>query len=209
MHGISLSVLEIIVFIPILATLVNISRYFIGFKSFGIYAPVILALSYNYTGLRYGLIITLLVVISSLIGYTVMRRIRMHYLARVAVNYVIVALVILFGIALLDSVEVLGFTNFENINPIALISIAALSDFFIKMYVKKNISATIRVLLETILISVIGWFLISSQTVIGYMLNNIWMLGVFLVLNIIIGRYTGLRIKEYFRFSFIVKNENK
>ncbi len=209
MHGISLSVLEIIVFIPILATLVNISRYFIGFKSFGIYAPVILALSYNYTGLRYGLIITLLVVLSSLIGYTVMRRIRMHYLARVAVNYVIVALVILFGIALLDSVEVLGFTNFENINPIALISIAALSDFFIKMYVKKNISATIRVLLETILISVIGWFLISSQTVIGYMLNNIWMLGVFLLLNIIIGRYTGLRIKEYFRFSFIVKNENK
>ncbi|MBI2356656.1 hypothetical protein HYV12_01180 [Candidatus Dojkabacteria bacterium] len=208
-HGISMAVLEILVFVPILATLVNLSRYFIGFKSFGIYAPIILGLSYRYTGLRYGLIITLLVVLSSLIGYSIMRRIRMHYLARVAINYLIVAIILLFGIAGLDSLEILGFTNFESINPLALISIAALSDFFIKMYVKKSIAATVRVLLETVLISVIGWVLISSETIIGFMLSNLWMLGAILLFNLLIGRYTGLRIKEYFRFSFVVKNDNK
>ncbi|HRI05484.1 MAG TPA: 7TM domain-containing protein [Candidatus Dojkabacteria bacterium] len=208
-HGISMAVLEIIVFIPILATLVNLSRYFIGFKSFGIYAPVILALAYRYTGLRYGLIITLLVVIAAFIGYSVLKRIRMHYLARVAINYVIVALVVVFGIATFDSLNPLGFDNFESVNPLALISIVALSDFFIKMYVKKSITATARVLLETVLIAVIGWSLISAQSMIEYLVNNLWMLGVFLILNLIIGRYTGLRIKEYFRFSFIIKNENK
>ncbi|HVX92902.1 MAG TPA: 7TM domain-containing protein, partial [Candidatus Dojkabacteria bacterium] len=56
-HGISISVLEIIVFIPILATIINFARYFIGFKSFGIYGPIVLALSYTFTGLRYGLLI--------------------------------------------------------------------------------------------------------------------------------------------------------
>ncbi|KKR06390.1 MAG: Transglutaminase-like protein [candidate division WS6 bacterium GW2011_GWF2_39_15] len=208
-HGVSISMLQIVVFIPILATLVNISRYFIGFKSFGIYAPIILALAYRYTGLSYGLLITMLVVLSSFIGYTIMRRIRMHYLARVAINYVIVSIVVIFGIALLDSIEILGFTNFEAVDPLALISIAAMSDFFIKMYVKKSIGATVRVLAETVLIAVIGWYLISSSQIIGYLLDNLWMLGVFLIVNLLIGRFTGLRIKEYFRFSYIVKDDNK
>lgn len=208
-NGVSIELLQIFVFIPILVTIVNLSRYFIGFKSFGIYVPIILAVAYHYTGLRYGLLITILVALSTLIGYTIMRRIRMHYLARVAINYVIMSVVVLFGISFINSIEILGFSNFSNVNPLALISIATLSDFFIKMYVKKNLGWTIRVLFETILISVIGWFVIASDTLTVFLINNLWVLGLVLVLNLVIGRYEGLRIKEYFRFSYIIKNDNK
>jgi hypothetical protein len=44
-HGISLQTLEILVMIPIIATLVSIARYVIGFKTFGIYATIILGIA--------------------------------------------------------------------------------------------------------------------------------------------------------------------
>ena len=80
--------------IPVIATLVSIARYVVGFKTFGIYATIILAISYSFTGLRYGLAITFIVIAASLLSYNVLKKIRMHYITRIAVNYCILVLLI-------------------------------------------------------------------------------------------------------------------
>ncbi len=94
-HGISLQMLEILVMIPVIATLVSISRYLIGFKTFGIYASIILGISYSFTGLRYGLAITMVVVLTSLLSHNILKKIRMHYITRIAVNYCLLVAVLI------------------------------------------------------------------------------------------------------------------
>ena len=115
---------------------------------------------------------------------------------------------IVFGIMLFQSLP-LGFDNFNRINPLAIVSIAALSDFFIKMYVKKSIAITTRVLLETVVVAIIGWYFINSSNLINYIIYNLWIIPLLILVNLAIGMYTGLRFKELFRFWYIAKDDTR
>lgn len=196
-------VLETLIIIPLLATLISMGRYIIGFKTLGIYAPIILAIGFKLTGFRYGIVLTFLVVIASLIGYRLLSRFRMHYITRVAANYALISILLISGIITFDSITFLGLTNFDMINPIGVVLIAALSDFFIKMYVKKNLSISLRSLAETILISTIGWYLISSPKLVDLFFRNLWILPILIAFNLFLGQYKGFRFKELFRFKSI------
>jgi hypothetical protein len=207
-HGISYGTLEMILLIPVLATIVSIARYGIGLKTFGIYAPIILAVAYRFTGLRYGLIITAITVLTTIISYKTLRKIRMHYITRIAINYTILAIILVGSIIVLDQIEVLGLTNFEGVHPLGFVSIAALSDYFIKQYVKKRIRTTMRTIIETTLVSIIGWYAMTSHSINLYIVNNfLWILPVLVLINVALGQFKGFKLKDYIRFKTISENE--
>jgi hypothetical protein len=207
-HGVSTQTLEMMVFVPILATLVSIVRYVLGLKTFGIYAPIILAIAFKFTGLAYGVVLTTIVILSTLLTYTALRRVRMHYITRIAINYVVLSICIVLGIVAFDSLSI-GFNNFHAINPLAIVSIAALSDFFVKMYVKKSLAVTIRSSLETGLVAIIGWYLITSKELTSLMIKNLWIVPVLILVNLVLGQYRGLRFKDIFRFKSAVDDVSK
>ncbi len=49
-NGVSETVLELLIAVCILATVVSIARYIFDSKTYGIYAPILLAIAYSYTG---------------------------------------------------------------------------------------------------------------------------------------------------------------
>jgi len=207
-HGVSQMVLEILISMCIVSTIVSIARYAIGNKTYGIYAPIILAIAYSYTGLKYGLAITLVVIITSLLSYSILKKIRMHYITRIATNYTILSIVLVGFFILVDTFG-LGLENMSNIPPLAFICITALSDFFIKQYVKKSFKGSIVTLLETILVAIVGWFVITRSFVSEYVLRNLWVIPVLVVVNILLGMFKGLRFKDLFRFRLINKEDDK
>jgi len=206
-HGMSEMALELLIALCVLATLVSIAKYIVGSKSYGIYAPILLAIAYSYTGLRYGLSITLVVILTSLFTFTILRRIRMHYITRIATNYTILAMVLVGFFVLIDTFG-FGLENMENIPPLSFISIAALSDFFIKQYVKKSLQGSLLTLISTILIAVVGWFVISRDVISEYMINNLWIVPLLTLINILLGKFTGLRIQDYFRFRISNRDDS-
>ncbi len=199
-------ILIFLLFIPIIATLVNISRYVIGFKTFGIYAPMTLAFAYVFTGLRFGLLVTAAVIISSLLSYTLLKQVRMHYLSRVTINYILITFILL-ALLILNELSPWAITTQQHqiatLPPLGIILIVTLSDFFVKEYIKKDFLTTIRSLLETIIIAIIGWALLRSQNIQQFVLNNIWINLPILLLNLLIGQYKELRLKDLFRFKKI------
>jgi len=205
-NGISRQVLELLIAIALLATIVSLARYVFGAKTYGIYAPIILAISYSYSGLRYGLVVTVVVILTTLLSYSIIKKIRMHYITRIAINYCLlsISLVLLF---LLIHRYGLGLENMSNIPPLAVISIAALSDFFIKQYVRKSLKTTSLILFSTILIATIGWFVITRDYVSDFMLNNLWIVPTLVVINLLIGQFKGLRIKDFLRFKSILSDD--
>ena len=206
-HGIPLQMLEILVMIPIIATIVSIARYLVGFKTFGIYASIILGISYSFTGLRYGLTLTLLVVLITLLSHNILKKIRMHYITRIAINYCLLILVLM-GFFILVNEFGLGLENIENINPLAIVSIAALSDFFIKIYVKKSFKNTLRTLIETLLVATFGWFIITRDNVSIFLLNNLWLIALLVAINLSIGQFKGLRLLDNSRFKSIITKKD-
>lgn len=206
-NGMSEMVLELLIAVCILATVVSIARYIFDSKTYGIYAPILLAIAYSYTGLKYGLAITLVVILTSLLSFSVLNKIRMHYITRIATNYTVLAMILILFFILVEKFG-LGLENMANIPPLAFISIAALSDFFIKQYLKKSLQGSLITLFGTIFVAVIGWFVITREIISEYMLNNLWILPLLTILNILIGRFTGLRLKDYLRFRITAKDDS-
>jgi hypothetical protein len=199
-HGISQITLELLIAVCILATIVSVARYIMGTRTYGIYAPILLSIAYAYTGLRYGLVITVVVLLTSLLSYRILRRIRMHYITRIATNYTILAMVLIAFFVFINIFD-FGLENMATIPPLAFISIAALSDFFIKHYVKKTLQGSVLTLFGTILVAAIGWFVITREIISDYALNNLWIIPLLTLVNILIGFYKGLKVRDYFRFK--------
>jgi hypothetical protein len=205
-NGISKQILELLVAITILATIVSIARYIFGSKTYGIYAPVILAISYSYSGLRYGLVVTATVIVTTIITYSIIKKIRMHYITRIAINYCLLSITLILLFLIVHRYG-LGLENMSNIPALAVISIASLSDFFIKQYVRKSLKTTSVILLSTILVATIGWYVITRQYISGFMINNLWIIPLLVLVNLLIGQFRGLRIKDYIRFKSILSDK--
>jgi hypothetical protein len=205
-NGISKQILELLVALTILATIVSIARYIFGSKTYGIYAPVILAISYSYSGLRYGLVLTAAIIITTFISYSIIKKIRMHYITRIAINYCLLSISLVLLFLVIDRYG-FGLENMANIPPLAVISIAALSDFFIKQYVRKSFKLTSLILFSTILIATIGWYVITRQHISAYIINNLWIVPSLILVNLLIGQFKGLRIKDFLRFNSILSDK--
>jgi len=207
-HGVSQTVLELLISVCIVSTIVSIARYILGSKTYGIYAPIILAIAYSYTGLKYGLAITFVVVLVSLLSYSILKKIRMHYISRIAANYTILSIGLVLFFIIVDTFG-LGLENMANIPPLAFICIASLSDFFIRQYIKKSIKTSILTLLGTILAAIVGWFVITRDIISQYVLNNLWIIPLLTIVNILLGTFKGLRVKELFRFKFTAREDER
>jgi len=206
-NGISKQTLELLLAITIVATIVSLFRYIFGTKSYGIYAPIILAIAYSYTGLKYGLSITFVIVLISLLSYSVLKKIRMHYITRIAVNYCLLTIGLIAFIIIIKKYG-LGLENISNVPPLALVSIASLSDFFTKQFVQKSLKSSLTNLTSTVLVASVGWFIITREYISNYMINNLWIILVLIGINLLIGQFKGLRLKDYYRFRSVVKEKD-
>jgi hypothetical protein len=204
-NGVSKQMLELLVAITILSTIVSLARYIFGSKTYGIYAPIILAIAYSYTGLRYGLAVTGIVILTTLLSYSIIKKIRMHYITRIAINYCLLSISLVIFFLLINKYS-LGLDNMAQIPPLAVISIAALSDFFIKQYVQKSLKSAIMPLGSTIIISTIGWYVVTREHVSVFMLSNLWIVPLLIFVNLLIGQFKGLRIKDFLRFNSILSD---
>lgn len=199
--------LQLLSAITVLATIVSAGRYIFGSKTYGIYAPIILAIAYSYTGLKYGLSLTAIVILTTLLSYSIVKRIRMHYITRIAINYCLLSISLVLFFLLVNKYG-LGLENMSNVPPLAVISIAALSDFFIKQFVQKSLKTSAMILFSTILISAIGWYAITRDHIAQYMLNNLWIAPLLILVNLLIGQFKGLRVKDLFRFKSVISEKD-
>lgn len=208
--GITTDILTILLFIPIIATLINFSRYIIGFKTLGIYAPMTLSFAYVFTGIRFGLLITAAVIFATLLSYQIFKKVRMHYISRITINYSIVSFFIIMIIILNENLPFSFTTNDHSVAalpPLGILLIVALSDFFIKQYVKSGLSVSIRSLGETIIVAVAGWGLLRSESLQNFVLYNIWIQPIILMFNLLLGKYTGFRLKDVLRFRALLSRD--
>lgn len=206
-RGISEDLLFVLVAIPVLVTLTSISRYITGIKTFGVYASMILALAFYFMGMVQGFMITLVVVLSSLLTRNLLRGIRLHYLARLAIVY---CGNVLFILAFIVATSYLPTTNpyfdFRYLTPLPLAMIITVTDRFVASYIKKDLMTAARLVGETLIIAIIGWGIIRWDYTHDFLMNNLWIIPALIIVNILVGQYSGFRWMEFIRFSQVLQH---
>lgn len=217
--NISQETLIMIIMLPVIATILGFTRHVIGIKSLGLYAPIILTyaflelgLSSSDTtwegkalyGLKYGLILTIVVFIVSFITNIITKKMRLHYFPKIALVLSTVALSIYLLLVLANAVDKYGLLHIGFL-PVILIS--TVSEQFVSIMAKKNLQTALSLAITTVVISA-GIFIITIfEPFQRLLIEQPYLLLVTIILNILIGKFTGLRALEYLRFRDILEQD--
>ncbi len=214
--GIPEQTVLILLLFPLVATLVAFFRQVIGIKAFGIYTPSIIALVFfmisdaRYEGfnlgqmfydLRYGIAIYIAVIAIGMGMRVVLKNVRLLYLPRVAITMTLLSFTML-GILVLGAS--LQRTGFATIYVFPLIVLIVIAEKFVAVQIEKGTKTAIFLAIETLVVALFGYMLFSSQVVQSFVFA--YPLAVLLVIpaNVLLGKWTGLRISEYVRFRDVL-----
>jgi hypothetical protein len=189
--------------LPIIATFIAFLRQVVGIKAFGIYTPLIVTFAFLATnGLKYGIAIFATVILVGMVMRFVLKPFRLLYLPRVAIMLTVVAVFILF---MLVSGGGLRRTGLAAVSIFPILIMITIVEKFVAAQIEKGDRAAVVLAVETLLISILGFFIASSRTLIQLIASYPWVILLTIPINIVLGKWTGLRISEYFRFKEILK----
>jgi len=195
--GVSASSIYLILMIPFLACVVVFFRQLIGLSTFGIYAPVITAASFYILGIRFGLITFLFAVIVGYLMKYILNKIELSYLSKVALNLGLISLSFLIVVWLILISEA-PIAMSVAVFPILVMS--SIAEKFMAAQSEEGFRGALFGVLETLIVVIACYYLITWT-----LFNNIVMSWPELVvapllLILLIGRFSGLRLSEYLRF---------
>lgn len=201
-QGVPFETIILILMLPIIASFIAFLRQVVGIKAFGIYTPLIITFAFLATnGLKYGIAIFAAVIILGMLMRVVLKPFRLLYLPRVAIMLSIVAIGILLMLTIGGNFKRTGLAA-VSIFPILIM--ITLVEKFVAVQIEKGNKTAIILTLETLLISVCGYFIASSRLLIETLTAYPWIILFTVPVNIFLGKWTGLRLNEYFRFKNII-----
>ena len=208
-QGVPQESILLILMLPIIATLISFFRQVFGIKAFGIYTPSIVTFAFlgmggeaGFKGIKYGVAIFISIILVGMGSRYVLKKLRLLYLPRVAIILSMVAFAILAILVLGGSMQRTGLAAIP-IFPL-LIMIIIVEKFVAAQLEKGNKTAFILAT-ETLAISLVGYFILSWDLLIMTILTYPWIVLLTIPFNIFLGKWTGLRLSEYWRFRDILK----
>jgi hypothetical protein len=213
-QGVSIDTIILLLLFPVVVTIVVILRQIVGIKAFGIYTPSIITLAFvfiareQWLDIKYAITIYVIVLFVGMMMRYVLKKLRLLYLPRVAINLSVVSFSVLITLAIAGY---LGRTGFAAAPIFPILVIITLVEKFVTVQIEKGNRTAIILAVETLFIALVGYTVLSPTTPVGEYIINFTLLHPITVLvcipliNFFIGKWTGLRFSEYVRFKDVIK----
>lgn len=205
-RGVSQDTVFLLLILPVVATLVSFGRQVVGVKAFGIYIPSLLALTFVITGLDYGVVIFVVLLLAATIARIGVRRLHLLYMPRMAIVLTIVSFTIFFMFIIANYFNQTAFLSL-SIFPVLVMII--LSEKFVEAQIEQGNRSAILLTIETLALAVISYLIVTWDSFETLLLAYPEVVLLTLVINIGLGRFSGLRIVEYFRFRRLLKPNDR
>lgn len=204
--GVPANTVVLILLLPLLASLIAFMRHVIGLPGIGMLLPIALSITLIATGLVPGALLLGSIILASTLARFILKRIRIMQLPKMALSMFIVS-VSIFIILTLSAVSGLLVVRQLSIFPVLLMIL--LSEQIVSVQLERTTRDIIHITVFTILLGVLGFLLLSSELLRNTVLLYPELILFLIPLDIVIGRYFGLRVTEFFRFSDIRNHGSK
>jgi len=188
---------RILLLVPIGTLIISVLRNIVGFPTFGIFMPVLMALAFRNTGLFYGLGIFAGVVF---LGYAVrswIDRLRLLLVPRMAVMLTLV--IACFTILALAG-QHFDLRQFMAVGLLPFVILTMVIERFYLLVEESGVRQGIETALGSAAVSVIAYGIISWESLQMTFFLYPELLAAVAALQVLLGRYTGYRLSELFRF---------
>ncbi len=196
-RGVPLATVTMILMIPLIALLLAVARQVVGIKAFGIYVPALITIAFLESGLRYGTIVFLIILAVGTIGRLLLKNVRILYLPRMAIILSLVSLGMLLVMYLAAYFDVIGL---KTLSIVPLLTMTILTEKFVSAQIRYGFGAALKLTVETFILSAICYLLVSWQTLEVFVISYPELILLTIPLLIALGRWSGLRLGEYWRF---------
>jgi hypothetical protein len=122
---------------------------------------------------------------------------------RIAIVLTVISLATLAFLAVGGHYKHYGFSS-TSILPILIM--ITLIEKFISAQVEKGIRTATLLSIETLFISIVGYFMITWDVFRNFVLEYPYYVLGLIIINFLLGKWTGLRLSEYLRFKDVINN---
>ena len=193
---------RILLLVPIGVLIISVLRNLVGFPTFGIFMPVLMALAFRNTGLIYGLVIFTGVL---LVGYVVRRGLDKLRLLLVPRMSLIVTLVITCFTFLALVGSKLGLREFMAVGLLPFVILTMVIERFFVLVEEAGVREGIRTAAGSAAVSVISYYILSWNPLQLTFFVYPELMAPVAAVQVVLGRYTGYRLSELFRFRTLRK----
>lgn len=187
--------------IPIGAFIVVLLRVLVGLKTSGTFMPILLAMSFVQTDLVPGITMFLLVVSIGLIVRSYLSALNLLLVARISAVLIVV-------VAIMAMVAILAYKlGFKDAISITFFPMIILAWTIERMSIIWEEDGAKEVLLQgggSLLVAIIAFFAMTNSVMQFWTFNFPEFLFAVLGLIILVGRYSGYRLSELYRFASMV-----
>lgn len=205
-RGVSQDTIFLLLILPVVATIISFGRQIVGIKAFGIYIPSLLALTFIVTGLYFGLIIFAVLLATATLARFAARRFDLLYLPRMAIVLTVVSFAI-FGMFLFASY--FHQDTFLTLSIFPILVLIILTEKFVEVQIEQGARTAMRLTVETLVLAVVSTFIVTWEDFETFILAYPEVVLLTILINIVLGRFSGLRVLEYFRFRKLLTKPKK
>ncbi len=204
--GVPANTIVLLLLLTAVAALIAASRHLIGLRGFGIFMPAALSVVFIAIGPLLGVLIFTVIIFFSTLFRMITRKLklRLQYLPRMAM---LLWFVVIGVLGLLFLAPILRGAGLPNISIFPVLILVLLAEDFSRVQLGKSIRTALNLTVETLVLALLSYFLLTLEPLRRYALLNpeAFLLAV-LVIDILVGRYVGLRFMEYWRFKKLISS---
>ncbi len=204
--GVPVNTIVLLLLLPIVAFVIAFSRNIVGIRGFGIFLPAALSVVFVAMGpvVGIGLFLTIVAVSTSVRMLLRKLNLKLQYLPRMAF---ILWAVVLGVLGILFAAPVIKFSDLANVSIFAVLILVLLAEDFIRVQLGKSIKTALNLTFETLILAVVSFVFLTFQPLQEYVLLNpeISLLSI-AGLDLLLGKYTGLRVMEFYRFRKLIRS---
>ncbi len=202
--GVPANTIVLLLLLPISALVIAVTRNVIGIRGFGIFLPAALSVVFVAMGPALGISLFLLIVVISTVVRLVLRKLRVKllYLPRMAL---ILWAVVIGVLGVLFSAPLIKSASLTNVSIFAVLILILLAEDFIRVQLGKSVKTAISLTTETLIIALVSFIFLTLKPLQNFVLlrPEITLL-VTGILDIILAKYSGLRLMEVWRFRKLI-----
>lgn len=215
-NGIPDNTIALLLLLPIIATVVAFMRQVVGMTTFGIYTPSIITLSFLVIGMHAGLLTLAAAISVGALTRPLLKKIRMLYIPKMAVVITLVSLALL--LILIASIYLNLFdAQFLSIAIFPMLILSTLVEKFVSVKTSKGLSSAAALMISTVIVSIIAYFIAGGEINLGFtsfkfelvkrmMMTYPEIVFLLIFINILLGKWSGLRVLERIRFREVLRH---
>jgi 7 transmembrane helices usually fused to an inactive transglutaminase/Inactive transglutaminase fused to 7 transmembrane helices len=188
--------------IPAGVLLLAFLRNVVGFKSFGVFMPVLIALAFRDTGLVWGVTFFAVVVALGLLVRLYLERLKLLLVPRLA-TVVIFVILILAGVTVIS--HRLGFDRGLSIGLFPIVILTMTIERMTVIWEERGPGEALRQTSGSVIVGALCYFVMRWPLIEHLFFVFPELLLVVLALTLLIGRYSGYRLLELVRFRVLAR----